>query len=154
MNTIKLFMKEKQVNLLEMERALGIPYKSVRLDREIPKKYLDVIVGYLKTSYGYTENILAKEQADVPEGIPIMQKVWNKNFIPRYKDGILRYQDQDSGLWKRLMSWQSFIEKETGEVKINSKFLPATKEVFEDKLGRFYVAVNGIKIYKFDKEIK
>jgi hypothetical protein len=149
MDTIELFIKEKSVNLSEMERELNLPSKSLRTDRTLPKKHLPVIIQYLKEKYGYGSVEIT--EVDKPEEKSVLQKVWNKNFIPNWHDGIVRYQDPENGLWKRLMAWQSHVVKETGEIKLNDEFLPASQEVFTDKLGRFYVAKNGIKVYKFDK---
>src|SRR5664279_2164123 len=44
-------------------------------------------------------------KGDIPEGKPekVVQRMWNKNFVPKYADGIQRYQDPENGLWKRLM---------------------------------------------------
>ena len=148
MDTVELFIKERGINLLEMERVLNLPLKSLRTDRVLPKKHLPAIIQFLKENHGFSVEIA---EADIPEGKPVLQKVWNKNFIPKWKDGIVRYQDPENGLWKRLMTWQSYVVKETGEVKLSDGFLPASKEIFTDKLGRFYMAVNGVKVYKFDK---
>lgn len=80
------------------------------------------------------------------------KRVWNKNFVPKYADGIARYQDPEDGLWKRLDSWQRHVVKETGENKLNPEFMPQDmKEVLTDKIGRYYVAKNGVRVYFFDK---
>jgi hypothetical protein len=100
-----------------------------------------------------------KVEIDSPEGKPekVVKRMWNKNFIPKYKDGIIRYQDPENGLWKRLNDWQrkEFTNKDTGvvEMKLSPGFMPVSAEIFEDKIGRYYVAVNGMKVYKFDKDI-
>jgi hypothetical protein len=97
-------------------------------------------------------------EADIPVGNPeweiIAKRVWNNGFIPKWEDGIIRYRDSDSGLWKRLWDWQSYREKDkggnfTGKRKIRDEFLPSTGEILRDKIGDYYIAKNGIKVYSF-----
>ena len=147
MNKLELFIKEKQVNVSEMERKLGLPHKSLKMGRGIPRRHVEKIEQYLVENYEYGGEG-ALDEADPPGGDPVVQRRWNKDFVPGYKDGILRYQDPDNGLWKRLYSWQSWVVKDTGEVKMNEGFLPAGEEL-SDKFGKYYMAKNGIKIYKF-----
>lgn len=155
MNKLELYIKEKEINISDLERKLKLPSGSIRITgRGIPSKHIESMTKLLKSEYGFNSDLEVKQEVDIPDGKPIVQKIWNKNFIPDYHDGILRYQDPENGLWKRLLGWQSHVVKETGEVKVNEEFLPASKEIFTDKLGRFYVAKNGIKVYKFDKIIK
>jgi hypothetical protein len=161
MNKVELFIKEKGIKVIELEKELGLPFRSIKIsDRGIPKKYLDKIVEYLKNKYGF-DGYLPNIEVDEPISVEIIiKKSWNKDFIPDYKDGIVRYQDPENGLWKRLSQWQTelkeVVDDKTGEVtkvrKIKDDFLPLTDEIFVDKIGGHYISKCGIKVYKFDKQ--
>ena len=167
MNKLELFIKEKKILASEIEKAVGLSPRSLKLEKGLPRKHIGVIVAYLKERFGY-EIDNPEVEADEPEGKPekVVQRRWNLHFIPKYADGILRYQDPENGLFKRLWDWQYNIEEsvkgfdKNGEKiierkkKIKEQFLPASQDVFTDKFGRYYVAVNGIKVYKFDKPDK
>lgn len=157
MNKVELFIKENGIKVTELEKELGLPFRSIKIsDRGIPKKYLDKIVSYLEKEYGF-DSYNKDAKVDEPDSSEIITKrVWNKDFIPDYKDGIVRYQDTENGIWKRLMQWQSkeIVDEKTGEVRrgVKEPFLPLTDEIFTDKIGRYYISRSGIKVYKFDKE--
>ena len=57
---------------------------------------------------------------------------YNAKFKPKFKEGILRFQDE-LGLWRRIDKTEVF-QAETGEV-------------IKDKIGEYYIANNGIKVY-------
>lgn len=159
MTKAELFIKEKGVNISKMEKELGLPAKTIRPERGLPKKHLRIILEYLNLKYGYSDENYG-EEVDVPltkKPEKVIVRVWNKNFVPKYADGIVRYQDPENGLWKRLDAWQrtKHTNKDTGEitVKLNPEFEPRDGKVLSDQIGRYYVAKNGIKVYKFDKPI-
>jgi hypothetical protein len=161
MTKIELYIKEKEINISDLERKLKLPSGSIRITgRGVPAKHIDKVTGLLVKEYGYNSEFNL-EEVDKPVSCEIVEKrVWNKNFIPDYKDGIVRYQDPENGLWKRLSQWQTELkevtDEKTGEVtkvrKIKEDFLPLTDEIFTDKIGRYYISKCGIKVYKFDKE--
>jgi hypothetical protein len=147
MNSIELFIKEKNVNITKMETDLGLPNRSIQLGRGIPKKHMTAIENYLKKNYGFKGDVVI---VDAPIG-SVTKRIWNENFVPNYKDSIARYRDPENGLWKRFKDWQTYVDKDTGEIKVKEGFQQATDEVFEDNIGKYTLCVNGIKLYKFDK---
>lgn len=158
MMKVELFIREKNIKISDIEDALGLNKKSLKLtSRGIPKKHIKGVIGYLVENYGYKDE-MSECEADIPVGNPeweiIAKRVWNNGFIPKWEDGIIRYRDSDSGLWKRLWDWQSYREKDkggnfTGKRKIRDEFLPSTGEILRDKIGDYYIAKNGIKVYSF-----
>jgi hypothetical protein len=165
MRKIELFIKERRIKIKDIEEELGIPRRSIQMTkgRGIPDKYISIVTELLVSKYGYVDdNSLA--DVDIPEKFP--EKVvkinyrWNKNFVPKYTDGIIRYQDPENGLWRRLWEYQSYIEKskddngkEIKTRKIRKEFLPETGEVLRDKIGEYYIARNGIKVYSFKGDL-
>jgi hypothetical protein len=152
MNSVELFIKEKGVNISEMERKLGLPQKSLKIDRGLPRKHLDVIIGYLKDNYEYSDSDPIVD-VDIPvESEKVVKRVWNKNFIPDYKDGIERFQSED-GLWRRYKDECVSVDKGTGEIKYSVGYKPVTGGmVYEDKFGKYWLCENGVKVYKFEKK--
>jgi hypothetical protein len=158
MMKVELFIREKNIKISDIEDALGLNKKSLKLtSRGIPKKHIEGVIGYLVENYGYKDE-MSDCEADIPVGKPEkevrIKHVWNKGFIPKWEDGIIRYRDSESGLWKRLWDWQSYSEKDkggtfTGKRKIRDEFLPSTGEILRDKIGDYYIAKNGIKVYSF-----
>ena len=131
------------------------------MGRGIPDKYMDSVIKLLVSEYGYVDDNSLSE-VDVPEKKP--EKVitvsyrWNNNYVPEYTDGIIRYREPGSGLWRRLWEYQSYLEKDkdgnkTGKRKIKGEFLPDTGEILKDKIGKYYVAKNGIKVYSFGGDL-
>lgn len=164
MKKVELFIKENRIKISEIENSLGLSKKSLKLtDRGIPKKHLEEVIKYLEKNYGYEDN-LSESEVDVPimkpEKVVKINYRWNKNFVPKYTDGIIRYQDPENGLWRRLWEYQSYVEKskddngkEIKTRKIRKEFLPETGEVLRDKIGEYYIARNGIKVYSFKGDL-
>jgi hypothetical protein len=165
MRKIELFIKERRIKIKDIEEELGIPRRSIQMTkgRGIPDKYIGIVTELLVSKHGYIdENSLA--EVDIPEKTPEKKiKInyrWNKNFVPKYTDGIIRYQDPENGLWRRLLVYQSYVEKSKDENgkeiktrKIRKEFLPETGEVLRDKIGEYYIARNGIKVYSFKGDL-
>jgi hypothetical protein len=149
MTRIELFIKEKNVPITKMENDLGLPNRSIQLNRGIPKKYVDVIEGYLEENYGYDyDNSLI--EVDEPESKPESIKIWNKNFVPNYKDGIERFQSND-GLWRRYKDTVVSLNKETGEIKVTKGYERVNDKEYDGEFGSYWLCVNGTKVYKFSK---
>ena len=166
MKKVELFIKEKGIKINEIEEKLGLPRRSIQFTggRGIPKKHLSIVIKYLVENHGYDgENSLS--EVDKPVGKPEKEiKInhrWNKNFKPSYTDGIIRYQDPENGLWRRLWDFQSYIKKskddEGNEIKtrkIKKEFLPGTGDILKDDIGEYYLARNGIRVYSFRGDLK
>lgn len=149
MTRLELFIKEKNVPITKMESDLGLPNRSIQLNRGIPKKYVDVIEGYLEENYGYDyEDSLI--EVDEPESRPESIKIWNKNFIPKYKDGIERFQSKD-GLWRRYKDTVVTVDKGTGEIKVTKGYERVNDKEYEGEFGIYWLCVNGTKVYKFSR---
>ena len=153
MTKLELFIKEKEVSVTKMESDLGLPARSIQLHRGIPKKYINIVEDYLKENFGY--EIIENVEVDIPEKGVVIKKMYNEGRIPDWHDGIARFRDPENGIWKRFKDWciRDSVDKATGEIKkkITPGFEPATEEVFEDKIGKYTICVNGIKVYKFEK---
>ena len=155
MNKVELYIKEKDINISELERKLELPSGSIRITgRGIPKVHLQNIISLLERDYGYKDDSSLIE-VDIPEKGVVRKKMYNEGRIPDWHDGIARFRDPENGIWKRFKDWciRDSVDKATGEIKkkITPGFEPATPEIFEDKIGKYTICVNGIKVYKFEK---
>jgi hypothetical protein len=162
MKKIELFIKEKNIKISEIEVKLNLPRRSIQFTgkRGIPTKYIEGVTNLLVSEYGYIDEN-SQSEVDIPVGNPIKEinvtYRWNKDFVPIWEDGIVRYQDPENGLWRRLLDYQGYPEKDengnkTGRRKIREEFLPSTRDVFVDDIGEHYIANNGIKVYSFKKK--
>jgi hypothetical protein len=153
MTRIELFIKEKSISTTKMETDLGLPARSIQIHRGIPRKYIDVIEGYLEENYGYECKIpivSSVVEVDKPVGTVEVKKIWNVNFVPDYKDGIERFQSS-VGLWRRYKDTVTSINKETGEIKIIKGYEKINDIIYEGEFGSYWLCVNGTKVYKFEK---
>lgn len=159
MKKVELFIKERNIKISEIESKLNLPKRSIQFTgkRGIPSKYIEDVTNLLVSSYGYIDEN-SEAEVDIPFGNPEKEiKInyrWNKNFVPKWEDGIVRYQDPENGLWRRLLEYQGYDEKDengkkTGRRKIKDAYLPDTGEVLVDEIGEYYLAKNGIKVYSF-----
>lgn len=162
MKKVELFIKERNIKISEIERELNLPNRSIQFTgkRGIPSKYIEDVTNLLVSSYGYIDEN-SESEVDIPFGKPEKEiKInyrWNRGFVPNYEDGILRYQDPENGLWRRLLDYQGYEEKDangkkTGNRNVKDAYLPKTGELLLDEIGEYYLAKNGIRVYSFKKK--
>ncbi len=156
------FLKcNENISINKMEKELGLANRTVRTDgsRGIPDKYIEMIEDYLKP-FGYDPDItsLIKEEIkkDNSNTSTVVKKIWNEGWILGYDDKIYRYRDEE-GLMRRLEP-KDYISEVDGKGKeIEKKWQPQDGSVYDDEIGQFYIAKNGIKVYigyKHKKHIK
>lgn len=163
MKKIVEFLKANpHISIREMERDLELRQSSINLYKGIiPEKYLDKIREYLENHFGFGE--LVDKDGNLESKSQVVHK-YNVDRIPGFTDGLLRFQDE-VGLWKRVANF-GMTEKKREDKELahchsvlNEKVLkdaykPQGEERFTDKIGVFYIANNGLKIYeKFKKDI-
>jgi hypothetical protein len=151
MTRLELFIKESNVNITKMESDLGLPNRSIQLNRGLPKKYVDVIEGYLEENYGYEYKEVSEVVVDAPVGNVESKKIWNTNFKPDYRDGIERFQSSE-GLWRRYKDTVTSVDKETGEVKVTKGYEFVHGQTHPGEFGDYRLCVNGTKVYLFSKD--
>lgn len=148
MNSIELYIKEKEINISDLERKLSLPSGSIRITgRGIPEKHLDKVKELLIKDYEFNGKIIEVDKPEISQ--VVTKRVYNVGRIPDWHDNKPRYRDPDNGLWKRLKDWQQWADKETGEIKTNEGFIPISTEILTDEIGEHYITRNGTKVYSF-----
>jgi len=147
---VKFLRLNPHISIREMERDLGLSQASIRLaDGILPKKHLGEIREYLENHFGFGE--IVDLDGNLESKTQVVHR-YNVGRIPGFDDGLLRFQDE-FGLWKRVMNF-GMIEKkicETNHSKVKvlkEDYKPQNEERFTDKIGEFYIANNGLKIYE------
>ena len=117
------FIKDNEISKREIEKELGMPEKSFK---GVPAKWKEKIKEYLTKEYNYPygyDKIGFERPQKVTPG-------WKgQNRLPGFKDGIMRYRDHDSGLWRKV----------TGVVDTDA-------ELFEDEVGS-YIIFKDYRVY-------
>jgi len=159
------FLKENpHISIRKIERDLGLRQSTIRLTEEIiPEKSIDKIREYLVEHYGFGE--IVNLDGNMESKSQIIHK-YNVGRIPGFTDGLLRFQDE-VGLWKRVANFgmveqlKDYPKKEVKKTKglsnaysvpnrkiLKEGYKPQSEERFTDKIGEFYIANNGLKIYE------
>lgn len=75
-------------------------------------------------------------------------KTYNAGRIPKFKDVIHRFQNKQ-GVWRRIVDNCMVVDKNNklGSKILKKDFIAKDDEVLKDKIGSFYVANNGVKVY-------
>ena len=97
---------------------------------------------YLENHFGFGE--IVETDGNLESKSQIIHR-YNVGRIPGFSDGLLRFQDE-VGFWKRVIDF-GMVEKE-GKRILRDNFKPQSEERFTDKIGEFYIANNGLKIYE------
>jgi len=143
MEIINFLKENSHISIREIERELGLAQASIRLAEGIlPKKHLEEIRKYLVEHYGFEK--LVDSDGNLESKSQVIRK-YNVGRIPGFTDGIPRFQDE-VGFWKRVTNFGMMEEK--GIKILKDGFKPQGKERFTDKIGEFYIANNGLKIYE------
>ena len=150
---VKFLKLNPHISIREMERDLELRQSTINLSKGfIPERYLDKVREYLENHFGFGEIV------DLDGNLESKSQVvhrWNVDRIPGFDDGLLRFQDE-VGLWKRVVNFgatEVFVGK-VGTMVLKDSYKPQSEERFTDKIGEFYIANNGLKIYeKFNKDI-
>jgi len=150
MKEIVEFLKENpHISIRKMERDLRLRQSSIRLTEGIiPEKYLEKIREYLIEYFGFGP--LEYLDGNLESKSQVVHR-YNVGRIPGFTDGLLRFQDE-VGLWKRVMNF-GMIEKD-GKKVLRDGYKSQGEERFTDKIGEFYIANNGFKIYEKFKKIR
>lgn len=158
---IEFLRCNENISINKMEKELGLANRTVRTDgsRGISDKYIEMIENYLKP-FGYDSGItpLKKEEIrkDNSDTSAVVKKIWNEGWILGYDDKIYRYKDEE-GLMRRLEPKDYLPEVDSKEKEVEKKWQPQDESVYNDEIGEFYIAKNGIKVYtryKYKKHIK
>jgi hypothetical protein len=81
---IKEFLKSHPlINCYSIDKALGLPVGTVRMNRPIPERHIGVIAGLL-SAYGYDSGAVKEKPAEV-----IKQAVVSKYSIHKHRDGYM-----------------------------------------------------------------
>lgn len=148
MKKIVEFLKANtHISIRKIERDLELRQSSIRLTEGIiPEKSVEKIREYLIEYFGFGP--LEYLDGNLESKTQVVHR-YNVGRIPGFTDGLLRFQDE-IGLWKRVANF-GMIEKD-GKKVLKDGFKPQGEECFTDKIGEFYIANNGLKIYeKFNK---
>jgi len=146
---VKFLKANPHISIREMERDLELRQSSVNLKKGvIPEKSVEKVREYLENHFGFGE--IVDLDGNLESKSQVVRK-WNVGRIPGFSDGLLRFQDE-VGLWKRVVNF-GMVEKD-GKKVLRDGYKPQSEERFTDKIGGFYIAINGMKIYeKFKKDI-
>jgi len=135
------------ISIREMERDLGLRQSTINLSKGIiPERYLNKVREYLENHFGFGE--IVDLNGNLESKTQVVHR-YNVDRIPGFTDGLLRFQDE-IGFWKRVADF-GMVEKD-GKKVLKDSYKPQSEERFTDKIGEFYIANNGLKIYeKFNK---
>ncbi len=125
------FIKNNDISVRTIEKALDLPNASISVNKElISKKHVEMIKGYLEKNYGYGEEAMEETRAN---NKPIKTFRWNDGRPYDFRDDLPRHKDE-FGLWR-------VIEIEKLEAS------PVDGELKEDWQGKYLLLNNGIKAY-------
>lgn len=156
------FLQERpDIQIRTIERSLKLPNATISTRNSyITPKHVEVIKKYLIKHFGYEENL--KEAVENFDNFPAVDKnlstppdlstpnptlkMYNVGRIPGFQDNIHRFQDKQ-GLWRRITDNCMVTDKDKNTKVIKPTYQPQSDEILTDKIGSFYVANNGIKVY-------
>ena len=156
-------IKLNDVNVRQVEKDLDIPHGCISIAKEyVSSKYTDVIGNYLSGMSVKAVDLPVIKNSDNDVGTFKKRLRYNEGRVPDFSDGIWRYRDPDNGLWKRVIEWHYAIKKDEQGNKVKDRlgndvrtvkesWQPSDDVVHKDKIGEFYVANNGEKVYLFNK---
>ena len=156
-------IKLNDVNVRQVEKDLDIPHGCISIAKEyVSSKYTDVIGNYLSGMSVKAVDLPIIKNSDNDVGTFKKRLKYNEGRVPDFGDGIWRYRDPDNGLWKRVIDWHYAIKKDEQGNKVKDRlgndvrtvkesWQPSDDVVHKDKIGEFYVANNGEKVYLFNK---
>lgn len=151
-NILKFLEENKHISINKVEKDLNLPARTIRLDRsrDISQGNVDLIEEYLCINYDYDDNhtvlIDHSDNSEPAKEATITKKVYNVGRIPGFDDRLLRFQDPDNGLWKRINQW-GMAKDEEGNPVIADRFKPINDDTQTDNIGTFYISKCGIKVY-------
>ena len=144
---VEFLKTNPHISIRKIERDLGLRQSSIRLTEEIiPEKSIGKIREYLVEHYGFGE--IVETDGNLESKSQVVRK-YNVGRIPGFTDGLLRFQDE-IGFWKRVIDFG--MVKKDGVKILKDEYKPQNlfsyDEKFTDKIGEFYIANNGLKIYE------
>jgi hypothetical protein len=140
---VKFLRLNPHISIREMERDLELRQSSINLSKGvIPEKSVEKVREYLENHFGFGEIV------DLDGNLESKSQVvhrYNVDRKPGFTDGLLRFQDE-IGLWKRVVNFG--MAERDGKKVLRDGYKPQGEERFTDKIGEFYIANNGLKIYE------
>ena len=158
------FIRLNEVSIRQIEKDLDVPTGTINTGKAyITPKHKDRIVTHLIEYHQLNQTDLSiSKNMDNVANKPVKRLKYNEGRVPDFGDGIWRYRDPDNGLWKRVIEWHYAIKKDEQGNKVKDRlgndvrtvkesWQPSDDVVHKDKIGEFYVANNGEKVYLFNK---
>lgn len=156
------YLNEQGISVRQAERMMGLSTGALRVrNGSISPKLLDKIFELRGADkMGADKNVTTKQSlrpsendegadkshnAEIPKGDNSDEsKLKYGNYTPAFKDGILRFRDGKTGLWKRYYDWAVHGHEKDGTPKFK-KGMALTGEVSDD--GKYTFMENGVKVY-------